>query len=236
MNLDLRLPFITAKDPQGKMEQMQSYMYQLVEQLNYALQTVDAETTRVIEEAKSSASGTDSQQEAIDTFISIKELIIKSADIIKAYEEAMEVDFSGMYVAQSDYGTFTEETSQAISANSSSITQLLQNISTIETTIAGIQERVINAYLRSGELDDGVYGVEVGQTTTVSGTEVFNKFARFTAGGIYLYNAGQTDPVAWLSDKKLYITDAQITSSLVVGGFRLESSTGLAFRWVGYNG
>jgi hypothetical protein len=41
MGIDIRLPNITATDTEGKMAQMQSYMHQLVEQLNWALATVD---------------------------------------------------------------------------------------------------------------------------------------------------------------------------------------------------
>ena len=40
--MDIRLPYITAKDTEGKMVQMQSYMRQLVEQLNWALATMES--------------------------------------------------------------------------------------------------------------------------------------------------------------------------------------------------
>ena len=62
----------------------------------------------------------------------------------------------------------------------------------------------VNANIRTGLLyyveNDGdlldqelpagtpVYGVEVGQTITVDGEEVFDKFARFTAYGMVFYD------------------------------------------------
>ena len=41
MSIDIRLPNITATTDAGKIQQMQSYMFQLVEQLNYAMKTVE---------------------------------------------------------------------------------------------------------------------------------------------------------------------------------------------------
>lgn len=235
MRFDLRLPNITAQDPQGKMTQMQSYMYQLVEQLNFALTTVDAETERIVKEVQASGSATDEQQKAIDTFSSIKELIIKSADIIEAYEEQMSATFNGLYVAQSDYGTYTQETKQTLEKNSKNITSLFSRVETIEGELTSISKT--KAYVRTGVLDETgavpIIGVEVGQETEVDGLTVFNKFARFTAGGVYFYNAGQTDPVAWMTGQKLFITNAQITSSLTLGKYELDVSNGIIYRWVG---
>ena len=41
MSIDIRLPNITATTESGKLQQMQSFMYQLVEQLNWALNNID---------------------------------------------------------------------------------------------------------------------------------------------------------------------------------------------------
>ena len=40
MSVDIRLPNITAATAEGQMAEMQSYMYQLVQQLNWALNTI----------------------------------------------------------------------------------------------------------------------------------------------------------------------------------------------------
>ena len=41
MNVDLRFPNISATTHEGQMSQMQSYLHQLVEQLNWALNSLD---------------------------------------------------------------------------------------------------------------------------------------------------------------------------------------------------
>ena len=103
MSIAIRLPNITASTEEGKLQQMQSYMYQLVEQLNWALNTVESaqggDTSAVVYQHREPATA----QEAEDTFNSIKALIIKSADIVKAYETTIFSDFNAKYFAESDF-------------------------------------------------------------------------------------------------------------------------------------
>ena len=124
MSFDIRLPNITASTEAGKIQQMQSYMYQLVEQLNWALNTVESVQTGntspslVYQQREPST-----PQEAESTFNSIKSLIIKSADIVKAYETTIFENFNGKYFADSDFGTYLEETSREIEENSKGVTE-----------------------------------------------------------------------------------------------------------------
>lgn len=41
MSTQIRYPNITAKDPEGKLRQVQSYLYQLADQLNVALRALE---------------------------------------------------------------------------------------------------------------------------------------------------------------------------------------------------
>lgn len=230
MEFDFRLPNITAKDPAAQVKQMQSYMYQLVEKLNVALTTVERKTEEVEEAQKSATTASDPVESASNTFASIKELIIKSGDIIEAYTEALERTYDSRYVATSDYGTFVEETNMIIRETAENITNILTDIQTINDYIVAT-----NAYIRTGILDNTgtvpIIGVEVGQETTEDGVTVFNKFSRFTAEGVFFYLNTSTDPVAWMTGKKLYITNAEITTSLRLGGYIVDLSNGVAFKW-----
>ena len=95
-----------------------------------------------------------------------------------------------------------------------------------------------NAYLKSGLLDsksDGtaVYGLEIGQTNSIGGETVFDKFARFTADRLSFFDSNDVE-VAYISDYKLYITNAEITGSLWLSGrFKICYNGGLAFQWIG---
>jgi hypothetical protein len=63
------------------------------------------------------------EESAETTFNSLKALIIKSADIVNAYYEEINTRLSGVYVAESDFGTYVEETDLKISRSSKDITQ-----------------------------------------------------------------------------------------------------------------
>ena len=209
--MDLRLPNITAPDTAGKLNQLQRYLYALVEQLNWELGTASAPATPQTIAAPTPAPA--------ETFSSIKSLIIKSADIVQAYSDKITQTLEGKYVAQSEFGTFTEETAQVLAQTSKEVEQLFSNLQRIESTLIGV-----NAYLRSGLLyyDAGgvpVYGLEVGQQTQVDGQTVFNKYARFTAGKLSFYDANDNE-VAYISDYKLHITNVEVGGTLRQGHFQ----------------
>jgi hypothetical protein len=92
------------------------------------------------------------------------------------------------------------------------------------------------AYIKSGELyEEGgipVYGVEVGQENTVNGVKVFRRFARFISNKLSFYDQNDTE-VAYISDYKLYITNAEITGTLKLGSFIVDSSRGFTIKWAG---
>lgn len=224
------------------MAQMRSYMYQLVEQLNWALSAIDkVQTENASQTTLSASQAVDSEEKAQSTFNQIKSLIIKSADIVEAYYDSMKHQLDGSYVAISDFGTFQENTSQAIEANSTSITQIFSDIQSIESNVSAIEEMIIesDSWIRKGLLDydeNGVpiYGIEVGQKSVIDGEEVFNKYARFTAGGIYFYLPGIDEPVAYITDSQLYITEANIIYRISIGNFAFipRANGNLSFKKV----
>lgn len=240
MSYNITLPNITGQDPAVQVAEMKSYLFQMVQQLNWALNTIEKGTGTEDSALVVAPSLQMSDEETLATFNSIKSLIIKSADIVSAYQETMETSFNGKYVAQSEFGTFTEETAAKIEANSSAIEQNYQSLETIEgdVNVIGGTLREVNAHIKTGELftdDQGfaVYGVEVGQRDVdEEGDEVFNQYARFTADRLSFFDNNGTE-VAYISDDTLYITSATITGNLRLGGYVLETNNGLAYRWVG---
>lgn len=289
MGIDIRLPNIDAKTETEK--QIKSYLIQLAEQLQWALQNIDTSNSSVVVAPVSrslmpSSSGVASPEA---TFGAIKALIIKSADIVDAYYEEINKKLVGQYVASSAFGTFSETVTHDMSQSATRIENAYSNIQAIETNIQDIDASVddvkvgidsslqavngeieqldsaldeaksklgsdiqdiknkvegieysiveVNANINSGLLyydDKGipVYGLEVGQRTKVDGVEVFNKYARFTAGRLSFYDQNGTE-VAYISDYKLYITNAEITGTLKLGGYLVDTTNGLTFKWVG---
>ena len=83
MSIDLRLPNITGKTQEERLSQLQSYTYQLVEKLNWALNALESNYGGGFSAVvyNGAQGNTASASASLRTFDSIKELIIKSSDI-----------------------------------------------------------------------------------------------------------------------------------------------------------
>lgn len=241
MSIDIRLPNITATTESGKIQQMQSYMYQLVEHLNWALNTVESHqsgntSAPVVYQKNEPAT----QQDAESTFNSIKALIIKSADIVKAYETTIFSDFNGKYFADSDFGTYIEDTNRKVEENSEGVTDTYKRVESIDSRVEGVEDEVktTNAYIKRGKLPNGEYGVEIGET---SEDGVFRHYARITSEKLSFYDINGSEVVyigAGDSDKSntncLYVRGrAVFLGEIQLGGYKTDTSDGLAFTWVG---
>lgn len=122
--------------------------------------------------------------------------------------------------------------------------QLKGSIDDLEFDLAGLMQIVIGvtAYIKSGLLyytDAGVpvYGIEIGQEVESNGEKVFNKFSRFTSEKLSFYDSNGNE-VAYISDKKLYIGQAEITISFKVGGLidLVMANGDVVTKWEGGNG
>ena len=301
--IDFRLPNITGATPQEQMAQMQSYMRQFVEQLQWALNSINnvqpsESTTTQPKETKSVTAAF--PYDPTSSFAALKPLIIKSAEIVNAYYDKISTRLEGVFVASSDFGAFQEQTAQDILSNSTEIVQAFTNVQEVRTGLVGNIEAItdvvaaldtnlqdtkegvennlhaitgeigqletdiiaykddidnslrdieesmveinsvlveVNANIRSGLLyedDNGipVYGLEIGQKNFIDGEEVFNKYARFTSGRLSFYDQNDTE-VAYISDYKLYITNAEFTGMVKYGAFLLDTTAGFRLKWVG---
>ena len=226
------------------MAQMQSYMHQLVQQLNWALNTIgDAQNGNVSNAVKIGSDEDISPKEAEDTFNSIKALIIKSADIVKAYEETIKTDFNGEYFADSDFGTYLEQTSRSIEENSKGVTEVYSHVQTITNkdgngTLDELSKdvRETNAYIQKGLLgydkDSGkaVYGLAVGETDQ---NGAYKQYAWFTADKLSFFDANG-DVVAYIGNGCLYILGtSRFIGDVFFGGYKADTSEGIAFTWIG---
>ena len=241
MGVQIKTPNITAGSDRERLMQIQSYLYQMAHQLQWAFSTIEAGTGNVSQQTLQQAVKAAAKEvNPADTFAGLKNLIIKSADIVDAYYTEISKRLEGVYVAQSDFGTYTEETALEIRETNTSVNQLYTNIRTLSNTVDELYNSTVsaNAYLKSGllgEKEDGtpVYGLEIGQTNSVEGQTVFDKFARFASDRLSFFDSNDTE-VAYISDYKLCITNAEISGSLLLSGkFKLYFNGGLAFQWIG---
>ena len=242
MSIDIRLPNINAGTEAGQLRQIRSYLYQFAEQLKWALSTLETGGTGASANGSTPGAVSASPAETAtpgSTFNSIKSLIIKSADIVDAYYEQISRRLEGEYVAQSQFGSYAEQTSQSISENSAAIERVFTNMQQISSVLEEVKNSLIevNAYMQSGLLaydENGVpiYGLEVGQRNTVDGEEVFNRYARFTANRLSFYDRTDTE-VAYMSDYKFYIKNGEITETLKLGAFLIDTRAGFRLKFAG---
>lgn len=210
----IRPPMLSGGSEAEQLRSLRGYLFQLSEQLEFALGEVTREQTAIREETREAVQKP--AQPPAATFAALKPLIIKSAEIVERYSEEITRRLEGQYVAASEFGTFSQQTEQAIRENSEEIQRTFRNIQQIETDIAQLGAAMldVNAYIKTGLLYYGedavpVYGVEIGQQTSAGETVIFQKFARLTAEKLSFYDENDME-VAYVSDYRLHITVADI--------------------------
>jgi hypothetical protein len=238
---DIRYPNINGPTEAAQLQQVRSYLHQLVDQLNMTLQDMGGGGYSAYVAPTATRSNAVADKQAQNTFNAIKSLIIKSADIVNAYYQEINHRLEGVYVAESDFGDFTEQTTHDIKATSDRTEELFSSLQTVISRVDGIASQTIeaNAYINSGLLytdENGVpvFGLEIGQTNKVDGADVFDKFARFTADKLSFYDQNDNE-VAYISDRKLYITHVEVTGTFVHGKFKdvVQLDGTVVTKWVG---
>ncbi len=239
---NIRLPNITAATEREQLLQVKSYLHQLAQELNWALSSIESGNSKATTNKTASGNAV-TKEEMATSFNELKSLIIKSAGTVSAYSEAAEERYASLYVAQSDFGTYTEAAEQRIVKNSTAIESFYESVQQILTDIETMEHSLIevSANIRSGHLyydDSGipVYGLEIGQRTKLDGEEVFDKFARFTSDRLSFYDQNDNE-VAYISDRKLYITHVEVKIFSMGGFVDTELSDGsIVTKWVGTGG
>lgn len=251
-DIDIRLPQITGASEREQLAQVKSYLFQLAQQLQYALGAIGTSESsspaapQVVRQTVSTAPARPSLGVEA-TFDTLKPLIIKSAEIVEAYYEEINKKLTSVYVAQSDFGTYTEKTEKLVTETAAYREETYARFSNIETAF-GELEKVTKGYIKSGiivdslsaeeaesygkQTGDPLIGIEVGETT-IDGS--FTRYARFTANRLSFYDQ-QGYETAYISNYKLYISNVEIISSYKIGGFKdtVDTLTGdVVTKWVG---
>lgn len=254
---DIRLPNISASaDASTQMAQMRSYLYQMVEQLNWSLSALDSRGTASMPVQTASLpvqtvgqSAPATSDETDQRMANLKDLIIKSAESVQAEFESL----SSTYVARSDFGTYREDIDQRITANSTKIEQqfafaseIQANTNRVEVDFAAYKTDV-QGYIRQGIVGyDGtipIIGIAIGQDirTTQTGVEteqgVFDVIDKrsnmsvWTTEKLSFYIGGQE--AAYFSNGRL--TVAQIATDRITGSGKWDVSftNGVKFKWMG---
>ena len=256
---EIRYPKITDATTEGQLRQMKEYLYQLTNQLNFALKTTEEkEATYTVAESGSGSSvskekaAVEKQKTPTDIFLSIKDLIVKSADIVTAYSEVIEEKLSGKYVAQSDFGEYKSEVNSTYLKTPEYSTDFYDSVQTIvsdELKGYQVQELRSSFYIKTGWLNEKnkIGGIEIGSCAVLDedGNVLDEEkgFARFTPDQMAFYDGGgfeDENRVAWFAKNSSYFRnvtmygDTKIEGgNVLLDGYMLDTSNGLAIKWKG---
>lgn len=144
-----------------------------------------------------------------------------------------------IYSAKTELGDLEERISSQISQTSDGITETFsEKLSNVESDLSSVGGEIrelvssLDVYIRRGELEEGIYGIEIGRSDS-------NIKARFTNDRLSFYQG--LAEVAYISGSNLYITRAQILDYLKLGnateGFFIFDVTenGLEVTWTNGN-
>lgn len=140
--MNIPLPQQLTGSEREQLQGMKTYLFQLAQELQFALGTVEKQILTVQDTAANAdreVSRVSESQTPKAQFSALKALIIKSADIVEAYYEEINRRLSGQYLAISDFGTYRQETEQVITENSQGITRVFSDVQTISTSLGQTQ-------------------------------------------------------------------------------------------------
>ena len=233
-----------------------THLFMMSEKLNAALQAIDAQPANTSTLAVQAATGVPSGEwgtTSVDPAISaayqtLRSLIVKTADTVRAEMDKVVEDFASSYVAQSEYGTFVENLDTRIEKTAEGLLINLDyasRLDVLDESAAGFSsyQTKTEQYIKIGVVrynDDGTAeaGVVVGKnlsTVTVDGKELVrsaNMYSCFTAERLSFWK--DEVEVAYFSNRTLYITDIAITDKLTVGNnWQVTRTNGFSIKWIG---
>lgn len=166
-----------------------------------------------------------------------QDIFENSTNINRTFNHAQEIKTgveASLKTLSGEVGKVDSKVSEAEKKLSGDIESINKSLTSLSCSLVEV-----TANLKTGLLyynDDGipVYGLEVGQTNTVDGEKVFNKFARFTADRLSFYDQNGVE-VAYISDHRLYIYNVEITGIYKIGGLvdTVMASGDVVEKWVG---
>ena len=242
-----------------QLKQMYSYLYQLSEKLNVALEQVDGRIGEGISTAIASHRSTTAQankpSSGVDPSITqqyqeLKALIESTADYVETEMTLIRTELESRYTAISNqFGTYEEELNTIITTTAENTTAIYNYNSRLEAaegSLAAFQEYDVSSlqYIKLGIIgrddnDKPIVGLLIGEeftTITIDGVEYNagqNTYAAYTSDKVSFFQ-NETE-MAYLSNSTLYITHIEMPNGgkLKHGDWQIDTDNGYTIRWIG---
>lgn len=237
----VELPNISQNTPPTLMaEEIRRYIYKSNEQINLAFADVSAEklwekTATVLSANATVLSDSNKVTQETNRYKNLRDLIIKSADIILEQSDELKRVLNGSYIAKSDFGTFLLNTRLEILESSKSIYELFTYAAEAnEYTVyqkSSFERGLLNEDDVINHGANPIYGMQIGlmqyeflkdendnEVLDENGHKILietdsNKYLRITPDRIGLWKSD--NEVASLSEQGLFFPSARITGGSI---------------------
>lgn len=255
MSIKIETPPVLTGSADARLRQVYAYLYRLSEHLNVALQEVGGASGAVDTSARPIGAAHDNGAAVAKTYNELRALVVNTAEIIRSEMDTLETRLQADYEAVSSrWGTFRETIDTTITETAREVVREYDYDSTLETLrqqAAGFEAYRVSSegFIRQGFIDydsSGVpiLGIAIGQglkgtKVTIDGVE-YEQFdsvqscAFYTAEKVSFRINGQE--VAYVSNRKLYIGDMQVTGAVTLNNWLLTSAGGFVIKWIGGEG
>ena len=203
------LPNIGNGTAEEQLAQIRSYIYRNNEQLNATLANLSVD--KMWEQTASALSASNGDvievnKDLMSRYATIRDLVIKTADVVIQSDEKFTSQMNGNYVAISDFGKYLRDTTLDISGSSVGIEYLYNYASQLETDLDNYKVNQ-TSYIKQGLLDESgaspIYGVEVG---LLSDSFEYNGKVIDTRSNLKT-RITPTEMSWWAENKKLFYLD-----------------------------
>lgn len=247
--INFTVPPALRGDEKTQLGQIHNWMFQLAEQLNVAMNSIDG--GNMTEAARQALDGAATKQDVSADIRSqreqLKALIIKTADIVRNEFDVKYEQFHSEYEALSEtFGEYREDVTREIRETAQGTLDSYVARIGLESSLEGFGtwKAETSGFIRKGfiyENENGVpvLGIAIGQdivtSETIDGVEKFDvsnsNLGFFTASGLEFYVNGSK--VATFTNEAMLITDAKISGKLTIGNWEISRHKGLTLKWIG---
>lgn len=250
-------PILNGSERQ-QLVQVRQYLYQMSRDLNFALNNLTEGNFATGSMAHKVLNGGDTEgqlgTEAKNQLSTLKSLIIKTADTVRAEMDLLEARLSSTYVAQSTFGTFAEEINTQLTATAENVQQSIDYQAQLTDDLNGITSEFnryvieTGGYIKQGIIgyENGVpiVGIAIGQDIKVTGADTkdgkeyeiidtSSNMSVWTPNKLAFYVNGME--AAYVSNGAFYVADIYVLLRLFLGQQKWQISVdrGFTIKWIG---
>lgn len=249
-------PPILTGTPAQQCAALRDYLFRMAKTLEKTEAQNQSSTDGKAEKTAYNSADKKTEAEIRKNAQNLRELIIKTADEVKEYADSKVEDYNSLYVAKSDFGTFSESIESRIETTARGVVEGYHYQSAIDSQQDSIDllqnyMSTINGEIRRGIIADPTSGEEhlgiaisenaafTGEQTQSGGSTYYRiapgqTFGLYTSTGWQFWVNGAR--AGWLdsTDGMLHVANILVENTLQLGpSWAISTSGGFGIRYIG---